>query len=204
MEEGLVVRGRVEIDSRQPFKSVKEAVLLFGEKVLANEVYANKLKKMENVARENNQKISQKGLGEEKHIPEDSKDEKKLMAYYLMSLKQQLEETKSELNHLRSTREPHPSHHEPNDTDIEEIKFIQNANPTRLKQQVEDKYKHDDDNNVTELKLKTTREFDIPLPTKVIVEVPKIQGNTSSFKTKKAKKKTFIPSLGRMFSKSKR
>lgn len=45
-EGGLVVRGRVEIDMRQPFRSVKEAISLFGEKVLAGEIYANKLKEV--------------------------------------------------------------------------------------------------------------------------------------------------------------
>ncbi|KAL4378898.1 hypothetical protein GQ457_02G013770 [Hibiscus cannabinus] len=42
----VTVVGRAEIDSRQPFRSVKEAVMLFGEKVLVAEIYGNKLKEM--------------------------------------------------------------------------------------------------------------------------------------------------------------
>lgn len=45
-EEGLVVRGRVVIDMRPPFRSVKDAVMSFGETVLVGEIYGNKLKEV--------------------------------------------------------------------------------------------------------------------------------------------------------------
>ncbi|KAI3747712.1 hypothetical protein L6452_10308 [Arctium lappa] len=206
MEDGLVVRGRVEIDSRQPFKSVKEAVMLFGEKVLVGEVYSgHKLKEMRSVERDNDRHQTKVGLGEAKQTLKNVKSDGNSMACYLTSLKQQLEETKSELRQLKLTTEPYSSHCTLVDTELEEIKFIENSKPTKTKPPVKDQYNPDaEDDFLFELKHESSVKSDDDPPAKVIVEVPTMQErNPPSFKIKKAKKKTLIPLLGGIFSKSK-
>ncbi|KAJ0255881.1 WEB family protein [Hirschfeldia incana] len=91
---------RAEIDTRAPFRTVKEAVALFGERVLASQVYSNHLKVMESDKFEDPAKIETE-LEETKHNLKRAKEESIRMQNSLSSLKEELERTRQELQKLR-------------------------------------------------------------------------------------------------------
>ncbi|XP_019254938.1 PREDICTED: WEB family protein At2g17940-like isoform X2 [Nicotiana attenuata] len=211
--EGVVVRGRVEIDMRQPFRSVKEAVMLFGEKVLAGEIHAKQLKETKASGGQNQPKFGgavRVELEETKQSLQKAKEEGTFMAHCLQSLKEELELTRREIQQLK-TREP--QHKVPLimiDPEIEELKFIeQPSSKVEVKTQTgeEDDDEEEEEEEIEFQKKRSVKFASPPLLTKVIAvneeDVKKECETSPSQLKKKLKRKPLIPLIGALFSKKK-
>ncbi|MQL76406.1 hypothetical protein Taro_008801 [Colocasia esculenta] len=210
-EDGEVILvGRAEIDTRPPFRSVKEAIVLFGERVLASEVYTNKLNEMRAAASNSEHGLSDLGsvsteLEETKQTLERAKEDNLVMANCLYSLREELQKTQEELQQLK-TRE---SGKRVDESQLEDLKFVENATDVATEAAVACNSWR------PELQRRRYVKFANP-PTlaQVIItpETPQVLERTfsvdsvaapSTAKTKKKKKKPLMHLLAGIFSKKK-
>ncbi|RDX68954.1 WEB family protein, partial [Mucuna pruriens] len=187
----MVIMERAEIDTRAPFKSVKEAVMLFGEKVLVGEIYANKLKEMRVEASGSGSGSAQGRSGalaaeleETKQSLEGAKEETNMLVQRIKSLKKELEQTKKELDDTKA-REVRLLQRG-DDPEIEDIKFIANATKTQSDEFQKRRY----------VKFASPHALAHVIPNK-----GELLGRPPS--VKKAKRKPLMPLIGWLFSKKK-
>ncbi|XP_022886784.1 WEB family protein At1g75720-like isoform X2 [Olea europaea var. sylvestris] len=189
MEDGkgmtMMMKKDAEIDTTAPFRSVKEAVVLFGERVLAGELYVNNLqedRKREYVPSKVGTMKAE--LEETKNNLKRAHEEGMLMASCLSSMQQELEQTKRELNQLKERE----SQKQEIDLDIEHLKFVEDSTRFELRTQKTDQKVEFQKNTY----MTSVAQVMMPPPGDAAV----LERHPS---LKKKKKKQLIPFIGRIF-----
>lgn len=137
-------------------------------------------------------------LEETKQSLQKAREDTNLMAHCLSSLRQELEHTRRELQHLKSRSNTPTSDNEP-EPEIEEIKFVEN--PRKIAQLI--KVPESNNIDVVEAQLEKKRSVRFanpPLLTKVMItkDAEKVPNPP-----KKVKKKPLVPLFGGLFMKKK-
>ncbi|TYH44540.1 hypothetical protein ES332_D11G202000v1 [Gossypium tomentosum] len=186
----IVLIGRAEIDTRPPFRSVKEAVMLFGEKVLVGEIYANKLKEAQ---------AGQSGKGESKIAAltaeleemkqnlQKAKEEGNSMLYRIKRLTEELERTKKELQQFKA-KEFQKQRFDPN---IEDFKFVESTTKIMTQHEEPEEFQ----------KKRYVKFASPPSLAQVIVNQDGTPEKTAS--VKKVRRKSLVPIIGWLFQKKK-
>ncbi|KAF5455784.1 hypothetical protein F2P56_025324 [Juglans regia] len=201
-EDRVVVLKRVEIDTRAPFRSVKEAVTLFGEKVLAGELYASKLKEMHSGGSEINGhgpsrlgNVAISELEETRQSLQKAKEESMIMANCLSSMKEELERTKHELQQLKERESEKLM-----ETKFVDVKFVEDS--TRFEVKKQNSEDEDQEEGIMEFQKKRYVTFANP-PSLEQVLIPQGVEKLERHPSMKKKKKPLMPLLGGIFSKKK-